>query len=69
MLHLHDGQCGLCAHFGETHASDPKLVQIRKSKTASDEVVDECGHPKLMQLHLMVAPNSGCNGFKPAKPN
>ncbi len=23
MQNLHDGQCGLCAHFGETHAKRP----------------------------------------------
>ena len=30
MLSLHDGQCGLCAHFGETAPADqPRIVQMR----------------------------------------
>jgi hypothetical protein len=28
--------------------------------------VDECGHPKHAQLHLVVTPISGCQGFEPA---
>lgn len=69
MLNVHDGQCGLCAHFGEHHASDQKLVQIRVSKQADEKIVEECGHPKHAPLHLMVTPISGCEGFTPAKPN
>ena len=29
MQHVDDGQCGLCAHFGESHPQEEKLVQIR----------------------------------------
>lgn len=65
-LNIQDGQCGLCTHFGEEHASDQKLVQIRTSHQANDEVVDACGHPKHAPLHLMVSANSGCDGFQPA---
>ncbi|MEM1210220.1 MAG: hypothetical protein AAF586_08585 [Planctomycetota bacterium] len=62
---LENGQCGLCTHFGEHHPSN-ELVQIRTSKQAPAEMTDECGHPKLASLHLMVTPISGCDGFEPA---
>ena len=67
MLNVHDGQCGLCAHFGEHHQADQKLVQIRVSKQADEKIVEECGHPKHAPLHLMVTPISGCDGFEPAR--
>lgn len=66
MLQVHEGQCGLCAHFGEHHPAEPKLVQIRTSKKAPEDVVEECGHPKHKPLNLMVTPISGCEGFTPA---
>ena len=31
MTHVDDGQCGLFAHFGETHDVGAQLSQIRKS--------------------------------------
>ena len=69
MMQVHDGQCGLCAHFGEHHLPDPQLVQIRVSKEAPEEMVEECGHPLHEKLHLMVTPISGCEGFEPVRPN
>lgn len=66
MLQVHDGQCGLCLHFGEHHASDQKIVQIRTKHQAPETYTDECGHPKHAPLHLKVTANSGCEGFKPA---
>jgi hypothetical protein len=69
MLHIHEGQCGLCAHFGEHHNQDSKLVQIRTKKQAPEDMVDECGHPKHAALNLKVTPISGCDGFEPAKLN
>ncbi|HMO27390.1 MAG TPA: hypothetical protein PKB10_14090 [Tepidisphaeraceae bacterium] len=69
MLQIHDGQCGLCAHFGEHHKQDAKLVQIRTKKQAPEDMVDECGHPKHAPLNLKVTPISGCDGFEPARPN
>jgi hypothetical protein len=66
MVSVHDGQCGLCAHFGETHSQMPKLVQIRTSQQAPEDMVDECDHPRHAALHLMVTPISGCDGFTPA---
>lgn len=66
MQHVHDGQCGLCVHFGESHASDQKLTQIRAKKEAPETLVDECGHPRHASLHLKVTPISGCDGFEPA---
>ena len=66
MLQVQNGQCGLCVHFGEGHASDSKLIQIRTSKTAPEALVENCGHPKHAPLHLMVTPVSSCEGFAPA---
>jgi hypothetical protein len=66
MLSVHEGQCGVCTHFGEGHA-DNILNQIRESKKASESFVDDCGHPKLVTLHLKVTAVSGCDGFEPVK--
>ena len=66
MQEVHDGQCGLCAHFGETHPSGEKLVQIRTYREAPEDLVDECGHPRHASLHLRVTPISGCDGCEPA---
>jgi hypothetical protein len=65
MESLHNGQCGLCGHFGESHAKTPALVSILSSKKASESMLDECGHPKHAALHLKVSPISGCDGFVP----
>jgi hypothetical protein len=67
MVSLHDGQCGLCAHFGEDHEGDQQLVDIRMSHEAPDDLIEECGHPKHAPLHLVVTPISGCDGFEPAR--
>ena len=67
MQPVNPGQCGLCAHFGEHHANDQKLVQIRTQKQGPETLVEECGHPKHAALHLMVTVNSGCDGFEPAQ--
>jgi hypothetical protein len=70
MFQVHDGQCGLCAHFGENEAAQqPRLIQIRTSKQAPEDLVEQCGHPKNAQLHLVVTPISGCDGFEPARMN
>lgn len=66
MYEVHDGQCGLCAHFGEHHPQTAELIQIRVSHKAPEDLVEECGHPKHAPLHLMVTPISGCEGFAPA---
>jgi hypothetical protein len=67
MTSIHDGQCGLCSHFGESHQpSDQKLIQIRSSKSAPEDFVDDCGHPRHASLHLKVTPISGCDGFEAA---
>ena len=68
MLQVHDGQCGLCAHFGEPHADHgPNLMQIRTKREAPETFLDDCGHPKHAPLHLKVSPISGCDGFEVAK--
>ena len=66
MQHVHEGQCGLCTHFGETHARDERLVRIRRQHEAPEDLLDECGHPRHATLHLRVTPISGCDGFEPA---
>lgn len=66
MIHVEDGQCGLCTHFGETHSPDTELQQIRQSHEAPETLLDDCGHPKHATLHLKVTPTSGCDGFEPA---
>jgi hypothetical protein len=65
MASLHDGQCGLCSHFGENHAKTPELVTIMDTKQAELSVLDDCGHPRHAALHLKVSPISGCDGFVP----
>ena len=65
--HVDNGQCGLCMHFGETHPASGLLTNIRKMHEAPEDLVDECGHPRLVSLHLKVTPISGCDGFEPAK--
>lgn len=66
MLQVHEGQCGLCSHFGENHGADQKLVQIRLKHEAPEDLIEECGHPRHAPLHLKVTPMSGCTGFEPA---
>ncbi|MEM9881432.1 MAG: hypothetical protein AAF800_00760 [Planctomycetota bacterium] len=66
MLTLEEGQCGLCRHFGEEHADAPQLVQIRTSKSAPEDLKEECGHPRLEPLKLTVTADSGCAGFEAA---
>ena len=66
MIALHEGQCGLCTHFGETHKSDEKLVQIHATMRAPEDLLDSCGHPKHSGLHLKVTPMSSCDGYHPA---
>lgn len=66
MLRIHEGQCGLCAHFGEHHAGDDAIATIRRLHQAPETLVEECGHPRHATLHLRVTPSSGCEGFSPA---
>ena len=67
MFQLHDGQCGLCLHFGEHHSTDQQLVQIRIRHQAPEDLIEQCGHPKHAPLNLVVTPISGCDGFEPAQ--
>ena len=66
MAAIHDGQCGLCQHFGETHSNSDVLVSIVSQKQADVDLLDDCGHPRHAALHLKVSPISGCDGFIPA---
>jgi len=65
MSTFHEGQCGLCKHFGE-HQVRPELQQIRKTKEAPPEFTEECAHPQHSKLHLLVTVTSGCDGFERA---
>lgn len=60
---LHEGQCGMCSHFGEGHSDAQQLVQIRTSKQAPADYVDSCG--KNEGIALKVTAFSGCSGFDP----
>ena len=64
MKEVHEGQCGLCVHFGENHPYEPILLSIRQSKQAPEALTEQCGHPKMSALHLIVTPTSGCQGFE-----
>ena len=66
-MKLQDGQCGLCAHFGEHGNKHSDLVQIRQKKEVPPDYKEECGHPSHAPLHLMVTATSGCSGFVPAQ--
>ena len=67
MLQVHDGQCGLCVHFGENEPSEePKLIQIRLKHEAPDDLVESCGLPSNAALNLKVTPISGCAGYEAA---
>ena len=66
MVAVHEGQCGLCSHFGEHHVETQELVQLRESHEGPDDLIEECGHPRHASLHLVVTPISGCDGFEPA---
>ncbi len=67
MLHIQEGQCGLCTHFGEHDQQQQVLTQIRTKQEAPEDLVEECGHPKHAPLHLVVTPISGCDGFERAR--
>jgi hypothetical protein len=67
MVQVQEGQCGLCAHFGEQDPKQPQLIQIRLKHEAPENLVEECGHPAHAPLHLVVTPISGCRGFEPAR--
>ncbi|WP_164103877.1 hypothetical protein [Candidatus Laterigemmans baculatus] len=66
MLTVQNGQCGMCAHFGEEHPQERQIVQIHQKHVAPEDFVDECGHPQHAALHLKVTAISGCDAFEPA---
>jgi hypothetical protein len=67
MQAIHEGQCGVCTHFGEHHQPEPQLIQVRTKHEAPEDLIEECGHPRHASLHLMVTPISGCDGFEPVQ--
>ena len=61
MMQIHEGQCGLCSHFGEHHGDDQQLVQIRMKQQAPDDLIDECGHPRTGRAGVAAeAPGANC---------
>lgn len=66
MQTIQEGQCGLCAHFGENVPDKPQIVQIRIEGQGPEDLIADCGHPRHASLHLKVTPISGCDGFTPA---
>ncbi len=65
-MKINNGQCGLCAHFGEKQPMHQDLYQIRREKDAPEDYKEECGHPTHARLHLLVTATSGCDGFQQA---
>jgi hypothetical protein len=67
MIAVHNGQCGICTHFGEHNPADKQvLTQILTTKQAPESLIEGCGLPKNAAMHLMVTAASGCDGFQPA---
>lgn len=64
---IHDGQCGMCSHFGEQHPQETQLVTIHRQHQAPEDFTDECGHPQHAALHLKVTAISGCDAFEPVR--
>lgn len=67
MLKLSDGNCGLCAHFGDSADAGQHLVQIRIAGEAPEDLIEPCGLPTNASIGLRVSAVSGCSGFTPAK--
>lgn len=67
MIQIQDGQCGLCAHFGEHVPDQPQLIQIRLKGEAPESLVEPCGLPENEAIGLKVSVVSGCQGFTPAE--
>ncbi len=65
MLKLTDGQCGLCAHFGEGTA-DQQVVQIRIRGEAPADLIESCSLPINAEHALKVTPIGSCAGFSRA---
>lgn len=65
MLSIQDGQCGMCAHFGNDQ-NNQTLVQIRVRGEAPEGYVDQCGLPENASRGLKVAPIGSCAGFQSA---
>ena len=70
MIQVHEGQCGLCTHFGEhDSAAQAQIIQIRTKREAPPTLTETCAHPKHAPLHLVVTAVSGCQGFEQASVN
>jgi hypothetical protein len=67
MVYVQNGQCGMCVHWGEGADDQPKLLQIRATHEAPDDMVQRCGLAEHAQYNLWVTPTSGCDGFAPAE--
>ena len=65
LVKVHEGQCGMCKHFGEhVPADQPKLTQIRISGQAPEDFVEPCGLDINEQVHLSVSVLGGCDRYE-----
>ena len=65
MVSLHEGQCGLCVHYGEHCPQSRQLIQIRLTRRAPQYWVAECTHPRHASMNLRVSASAGCDAFEP----
>ncbi len=65
MVKVQEGQCGLCAHFGEPEAGTrlPAILEILSTRQAQETLTAPCTQTQLRGVHLRVTPVSGCDGF------
>ncbi len=65
MVKVQEGQCGLCAHFGELERGTrlPAILEILITRQGSEALVAPCTQPQHKSLHLRVTPVSGCDSF------
>lgn len=57
----------MCVHFGADNVDNqPKLLHIRATHQAPEDLIERCGLPGHAQYNLRVTPASGCDGFAPA---
>lgn len=67
MQNIHEGQCGLCAFFGQHNMQDQQVLdRIHQQAQAPEDLLEDCEHPQHAGLRLKVTPISGCDGFQPA---
>ena len=65
MVKVQDGQCGLCAHFGEAEPTGraPAILEILATRQASELFLAACMQEHHRGSHLRVTPVSGCDSW------